>query len=440
MYKPFKKRIIKHDDIASIDKLKSDFMALDAQIETVTSHETSTENIDSNDISDEIIFDDFEDDDCNEVEIVSVSYRDPPKDIAVVTSSTDVHVDSKDKESLEDLWNDSMNDESMLRCSQEIEAKLNLGPAKSTKEVKNCLTPVLKVPPKPEISIPPKPISKNSVPSPSTSKFKKYKSEPIDKNSSVNQRNASKDFKSTEFIDLEDFDMDDSFDDLMRVACAQAAKYDDNGTSTLKLLSAKASSTNSSNTKIESVKEPVINQKKPYYKPIMQAKPPAPSQRSGASIISNESQRANLASNTVTASTQSASSGDRRFFKSRNRSDSSFESNRLGTSASYSGVGTGSRGGKTGTSSVSTQMMDLRRTQSSVNPKTYPMAKENSTNCINHFNRLRVSDAGSLSGSTTVSRSQTLCTSEEIERKRMEARLKLEAKRKSQNTRNPVKR
>ncbi|XP_015109222.1 uncharacterized protein LOC107036027 [Diachasma alloeum] len=404
VYKPFKKRIIKREDSASLDQWKNEFLALNARIETVASHESSTENVELNEIADELVFDDdFENE--NDVIVITDSPDDPK-----ITK-----VDSKEKESLEDLFNDSLNDESMLRCSQEIEAKLNIGPARGSSAPKN--------PQKPPVS----------APSPSASRFKKHKSEPIDKNPSRDLGASSKDFKASDFIDLDDLVFpDDSFDDLVKAACATTAKYEDTTTGKQKEERSETVSVGSSGS---SGGGSGSGHQRKDFQGKMSAK--------GTSAVPQRAnmQRGGFSGNRGAPGTQMASGNDRRFFKSRNRSDSSFDSSsRLSSMNSYSGFSVGARGGKTSSTSVSTQMMDLRRTQSAIDRKNFFMTKENSNCGINNFDRLRVRDDGNTVVSSGSSRSQAQCTPEEIERKRIEAKMKLEAKRKMQMTQNSVKR
>ncbi|XP_011309407.1 uncharacterized protein [Fopius arisanus] len=295
VYKPFKKRIIKKEDSSSIDKWKNEFLALTAQIETRESHEA--ENVELNGISDEIIFDD--DDLEDDVIIISDILEDPP-----VNQSGE-----KDRESLEDLFNDSINEETMLRCSQEIEAKLNIGPPKE---------------------VPLADVRKSPVSTPS--RFKKHKSEPIDKNSRINQE-VSQEFKASELFDLYDIDFpDDSFDDLVKAACAQASKYEDTTAG-----------------KSEKVGKLGKLEKSEARGGNFNSRAETDTRGLGRGFQGRAPVQGT--SDGIQRSSQMPYGSDRRFFKSRNRSDSSFDtSSRLSSMASCSGIGVGSRGGKTSSS------------------------------------------------------------------------------------------
>ncbi|KAK0182923.1 hypothetical protein PV327_001008 [Microctonus hyperodae] len=119
MYKPLKRKLIKIEKTDEIDKFKAELIALSEKIKKGEDMEN--------------LANELEDDDKTELPR-NMNFRDPhndENDIVVCDENTEFLMQNNNSENqnFDDFFNDSLND-TMIKCSQEIEERLNIAPVK----------------------------------------------------------------------------------------------------------------------------------------------------------------------------------------------------------------------------------------------------------------------------------------------------------------------
>ncbi|XP_008550583.1 uncharacterized protein DDB_G0287625 [Microplitis demolitor] len=246
LYNPTKRKIIRKDNSNDLDKLKADMIALQATIALETNLSNSADessagqsnniNNDGDGDKDVDIPEEFKfDDDFNDESVLVVSLPD-----TVIAKDSDVGKNND----IDDMFDDSMND-TMIRCSQEIEEKLKITPdsksnknsnssrnnnnnnnnlnrvinfsrSKSSNDFKNLPTSNFK----PQNHLPANKSTNKLMSEESLTKFTKHKSDPINKPLNLNGQQSTSGLKSnnsnenTASLDDDNF-LDDSFDDFL---------------------------------------------------------------------------------------------------------------------------------------------------------------------------------------------------------------------------------
>lgn len=554
LYNSTKRKIIRKDNTNNLDKLKADMIALQATItqEKNASNSRAEQSNNGNHINNNSDNDDDDldipeelefDDDFNDESVLVVSL---PVDSLPAPANIHGAGDDKKNENIDDMFDDSMND-TMIRCSQEIEKSLKITPPKPLNPVNSSsrsqslnefvnLAGTSKCQPqsnyknipasKPQNYLHAQTCAYKLVSEQSNAKFVKHKSEPIN-NSSNGGVNAQKNTsnvpvknnihnQNNEIVD--DGFLDDSFDDFFASCENDLTKTESillTGQSTDthfgKVYSPKEESASKTTTKPNSFL-PRMPQKSstsfPSVKPSCNtnntnrnssvpamrptgAIPKTPSmcnnsnngnynnntnnsngrafQRSGSSV--------NLRPNAQPIVTTPKKSQDWKFFKSKSASDSSFEQqtnikpglqdtkshSNLRSSFKVNNTNLNSRGGcrMFAGGSVSNEHLAVRRATTCLDPNSgrRNIVKDNTQlyNNVNRFGERRneglnasrsngtarqtsTSSARGISSSSLSSSSSRdvsagmqclqLCSDQEIEKKRMEAKMKLEARKK----------
>ncbi|XP_044576280.1 probable serine/threonine-protein kinase DDB_G0282963 isoform X2 [Cotesia glomerata] len=140
LYNSTKRKIIRKDNTNNLDKLKADMIALQATItqEKNASNSRAEQSNNGNHIDNDSDNDDNDDDlnipeelefddDFNDESVFVVSL---PVDSLPAPANIHGAGDNKNNENIDDMFDDSMND-TMIRCSQEIEKSLKITPPKS---------------------------------------------------------------------------------------------------------------------------------------------------------------------------------------------------------------------------------------------------------------------------------------------------------------------
>ncbi|KAG8036762.1 hypothetical protein G9C98_004084 [Cotesia typhae] len=476
LYNSTKRKIIRKDNTNNLDKLKADMIALQATItqEKNASNSRAEQSNNGNHINNDSDNDDNDlnipeelefDDDFNDESVLVVS---SPVDSLPAPANIHGAGDDKKNENIDDMFDDSMND-TMIRCSQEIEKLLKITPSKPLNPVNSSsrsqslnefvnLAGTSKFQPQSSYKNIPASNPQNYlhaqtpayklVSEQSNAKFVKHKSEPINNSSNggVNvQKNTSNVpvknnvcNQNTEIVD--DGFLDDSFDDFF-------ASCENDLTKTESIL-LKGQSTDTHFGKVYSPKEESTSK--------ITIKPnsflPRVPQKSSTSFPS-----------------------DWKFFKSKSASDSSFEQqtnikpglqdtkshSNLRSNFKVNNMNLNSRGGcrMFAGGSVSNEHLAVLRATSCLdsNSGRRNIVKDNTQlyNNVNRFGERRneglnasrsnssarqtstssssSSSSLSLSSSRDVSagmQSLQLCSDQEIEKKRKEAKMKLEARKK----------
>ncbi|XP_057339222.1 uncharacterized protein DDB_G0287625-like isoform X2 [Microplitis mediator] len=240
LYNPTKRKIIRKDNSNNLDKLKAEMIALQATIalethvsnsadESSAGQSNNVNNDDDND-KDVDIPEEFKfDDDFNDESGFVVSLPD-----TVIIKDSDVGKNND----IDDMFDDSMND-TMIRCSQEIEERLKITPdsksnknsnsnnnnmnrlnsfsrSKSSNDFKNLPASNFK----PQNTLPANKLTSKLMSEESPTKFTKHKSDPINKPLNLNGQQSTSGLKSdnsnenTASFEDDNF-LDDSFDDFL---------------------------------------------------------------------------------------------------------------------------------------------------------------------------------------------------------------------------------
>ncbi|KAK0090785.1 hypothetical protein PV325_003805 [Microctonus aethiopoides] len=490
MYKPLKRKLIKAENTDDIDKFKAELIALS---EKIKKGEDDRENLANK----------LEDTDETDIPI-NMKFRDlhnDENDIVVCDENTEFLMQNKncENQNFDDLFNDSLND-TMIKCSQEIEERLNIAPVKSKgreysstaihnengKSVaqKNCYssstyinknkfdnntatkfnstngqeTTLIKHKSDSGMS---KKVIKTTIPSSNTAptvgqiySTSMPNNEKIDSNSQVVDQLHIPDDSFDEFLATCEEDFSQSDMDFPSTTTRYGKVYDNlNSMSPKKsnISLSKVSSDCSSSMKVQTINNA--------------PKRDTVRKNIAANIgVSNST----VQSNNLAIGSNSTSTSNRnwKFFKSKSYSDSSFATdtnkdtrsstksgNQIGSHYLFKGRCSSNENSKSGSresssSSVSTEHQ-IRRTTSCLdsNAMAQKSTQKNNTNNMQMYNvnRYGAKEDGRVNSKNRIIQnagdvasgiqSLQLCGPEEIERKRREAKMKLEAKKKREKMR-----
>lgn len=443
LQKPLKRKQVKMENIENIGKLTAELRALSEKMKTIQQNcNNKVENEDDTK---------FESSSKLVIELDSDSSEDIMADCVVKSNklklkSASINNNNKNSTSYEDLFDDSIND-SMVKCSQEVEKKLNLCKDKKndTMELSNE---------KKELSPSKKETQYLTIPNTSTECSKSSKSCSTNTNghlktysNNLNRTNVSsskltkcnvinvshgKQILQDKFTS--DF-LDDSFDDYLATFVDEDDKFFSKLSEYDFSPSKSHSNVNHSKKSSKLISDPTINKNIPN--------------NSLSKLVTSdemfiiddlvEEVEAITDKKTIQESFPSQNSlENRKFFKTKCLSDQCF----------YQYKNT-NKNSKTNTSKFGSNLVTTS-TVSTISPKDQNSYKNNNVPSINgvgnthELNRLDGKEGGngivkhkSASNLSSIKESQW-CTPEEIERKRLEAKMRLEAKRKLQQIQGQV--
>ncbi|XP_012164041.3 uncharacterized protein LOC100643762 [Bombus terrestris] len=441
LQKPLKRKQMKMENIENIGKLTAELKALSEKMKSMQQN-CDNHNIENEDNTN------FETSSTLVIELDSNSSDDMIMDCKPKMDSIAINSNNKNPASYADLFDDSIDD-SMVKCSQEIEQKLNLG-----KDKKNKIIELSTINEKKELSSTPEKktyclitsntssecsesfnISRTSLAS-TNGHLKTYSNNSSKTNATINistfnsknirnnVKNVSHGKQTLQDKSMSDFP-DDSFDDCLATCIeddkllSRLSEYDFNPSNS-------GHNTNHSKKAFKLISNPIINKKMPSN---FGTKLVTPSKSKLFTDDLVDEVETITDEKVIQNSFPSKNSlENRKFFKTKCLSDlCSYQNKNASKVRSYS------------TSSVSTSSSIVK----GQNPyKNNNIPSINGMENAHELNRLNEKEGGncivkykSTSNLSSMKESQPVrCTPEEIERKRLEAKMRLEAKRKLRHT------